>query len=163
MKYLFVLLFLFNPVLSYSGPCVHPEDRDSAGRRCGKRASSIRPGGELGGDGTYNRPSNKTQKKRKTTKSQKRVKRQSPRQGAKRYVSSIGGGMGIEQNSQLKSVLAVFKDNKEKWFTVSEIRDRLKKDWPVAGLVDRLSKKGELIKSPDGKRFKYCRFLIVFQ
>ena len=52
MKYLLLLSILFYPGFSYSGPCNYPDDLDSAGRRCGKRAASVRPGGRLGGDGT---------------------------------------------------------------------------------------------------------------
>jgi hypothetical protein len=33
--------------------CDHPDDYDSAGRRCGGRAASVIPGGRLGGDGYY--------------------------------------------------------------------------------------------------------------
>ena len=33
--------------------CDHPDDYDSAGRRCGGRAASVREGGRLGGDGYY--------------------------------------------------------------------------------------------------------------
>ena len=55
MKYLFVLLFLFSPLFSYAR-CDYPDDLDSAGRRCGKRAASVRPGGRLGGDGSYSNP-----------------------------------------------------------------------------------------------------------
>lgn len=33
--------------------CDYPDDRDSAGNRCGGRAASVRPGGRLGGDGNY--------------------------------------------------------------------------------------------------------------
>jgi hypothetical protein len=33
--------------------CDHPDDRDSAGRRCGGRAASVIPGGRLGGDGRF--------------------------------------------------------------------------------------------------------------
>ena len=33
--------------------CNYQSDRDSAGRRCGGRAASVRPGGRLGGDGRY--------------------------------------------------------------------------------------------------------------
>ena len=45
--------FLLWPLYGYSGPCNYPDDRDSAGRRCGGRAASVRPGGRLGGDGKY--------------------------------------------------------------------------------------------------------------
>ncbi|MBN2675982.1 MAG: hypothetical protein JXR30_01880 [Alphaproteobacteria bacterium] len=33
--------------------CDYPDDLDSAGRRCGGRAASVRPGGRLGGNGQY--------------------------------------------------------------------------------------------------------------
>jgi hypothetical protein len=33
--------------------CDYPDDYDSAGRRCGGRAASVREGGRLGGDGYY--------------------------------------------------------------------------------------------------------------
>lgn len=33
--------------------CDYPDDRDSAGRRCGGRAASVIPGGRLGGTGDY--------------------------------------------------------------------------------------------------------------
>ena len=186
MKALFFLSVLFSPLFSYSGPCANPEDRDSAGRRCGKRAASVRPGGELGGDGTYNRPIEKTsniiekpqwtqrrqanrqQRFEKTSNIRKSPKRKERTQGRQanrqqRFISSIGGGWGIKQDKQLKTVLAVFKRNKDQWFTVKDIRDNLNKNWPVEGLLDHLSKKGELIKDPDGKGFKYSRFLMVFQ
>ena len=52
MKYLFVLSVLFSPLFSYAR-CDYPDDRDSAGRRCGGRAASVIPGGRLGGDGRY--------------------------------------------------------------------------------------------------------------
>ena len=162
MKSLFVLSVLFSPLFSYSGPCNYPDDRDSAGRRCGKRAASVRPGGELGGDGTYNNHSYKTSNIRKPPKRKERPqRRQANRQ--QRFISSIGGGWGIEQDKQLKTVLAVFKRNKDQWCSVKDVRDKLNKNWPVEGLLDHLSKKGELIKDPDGKGFKYSRFLMVFQ
>ena len=45
-------LFLI-PLTSFAGNCDYPWQRDSAGRKCGGRAASVRPGGRLGGDGTY--------------------------------------------------------------------------------------------------------------
>ena len=54
MKYIWTAILFFFSALSFAGPCNYPDDRDSAGRRCGKRAASVRPGGRLGGDGTYN-------------------------------------------------------------------------------------------------------------
>ena len=158
MKYLFVLSVLFSPLFSYAR-CDYPDDLDSAGRRCGKRAASVRPGGRLGGDGSYNKHSEKTSNI--IEKPQWTQRRQAKRK--KRNISSIGGGMGIEQDQRLQSVLDIFKQNKNQWFTVKDIRDKLNKNWPVAGFLDHLNKRGELIKDPDGKGFKYCRFLIVFQ
>ena len=43
----------FTPESSFSGNCDYPDQLDSAGRRCGGRAASVRPGGRLGGDGKY--------------------------------------------------------------------------------------------------------------
>ena len=37
-----------------AGICDYPEQLDSAGRRCGERAASERPGGRLGGSSSYN-------------------------------------------------------------------------------------------------------------
>jgi hypothetical protein len=42
--------------LPATGKCVYPSDLDSRGRRCGGRASSVRPGGENGGGYTTPRP-----------------------------------------------------------------------------------------------------------
>ena len=53
MKYILFLLSFFMPLWVYSGPCDYPDQRDSAGRRCGGRAASVIPGGRLGGDGRY--------------------------------------------------------------------------------------------------------------
>ena len=39
--------------VSFAGNCDYPDQLDSAGRRCGGRAASVRPGGRLGGDGRY--------------------------------------------------------------------------------------------------------------
>ena len=36
-----------------AGNCDYSWQYDSAGRRCGGRAASVRPGGRLGGDGRY--------------------------------------------------------------------------------------------------------------
>ena len=41
------------PQYALSGKCDYPDQTDSAGRRCGGRAASVRPGGRLGGDGHY--------------------------------------------------------------------------------------------------------------
>ena len=41
------------PGYSLSGNCDYSWQRDSAGRRCGGRAASVRPGGNLGGNGKY--------------------------------------------------------------------------------------------------------------
>ena len=49
--FLLMLLFGFMPEYSFSGKCDFPWQRDSAGRKCGGRAASCRPGGSLGGDG----------------------------------------------------------------------------------------------------------------
>ena len=38
-------LFYFTPESSFSGNCDYPDQLDSAGRRCGGRAASVRPGG----------------------------------------------------------------------------------------------------------------------
>ena len=54
MKYLLLsLTLLLFPFVSFAGSCDYPDQRDSAGRRCGGRAASVRPGGRLGGDGRY--------------------------------------------------------------------------------------------------------------
>ena len=53
MKKVFGLFGLIFSFYAYSGPCDYPDQRDSAGRRCGGRAASVRPGGRLGGDGNY--------------------------------------------------------------------------------------------------------------
>ena len=53
MKYITALLGLFFSLWCTAGSCNYPSDRDSAGRRCGGRAASVRPGGRLGGDGRY--------------------------------------------------------------------------------------------------------------
>ena len=53
MRKVFLLLSMAMPLLAYSGPCNNPDDRDSAGRRCGGRAASVIPGGSSGGDGKY--------------------------------------------------------------------------------------------------------------
>ena len=53
MKYVFLFSFLFYLEFSYAGKCDYPDQLDSAGRRCGGRAASVRPGGRLGGDGSY--------------------------------------------------------------------------------------------------------------
>jgi hypothetical protein len=44
-------LFMF--VSDAYAACNYPSDLDSAGRRCGGRAASVIPGGNLGGDGRY--------------------------------------------------------------------------------------------------------------
>lgn len=56
MKSIFFSLVLLAS-LSFSdiayARCDYPDDRDSAGRRCGGRAASVIPGGRLGGTGHY--------------------------------------------------------------------------------------------------------------
>ena len=49
--FLLMLLLGFMPEYSISGNCDYPDQLDAAGRRCGGRAASVRPGGRLGGDG----------------------------------------------------------------------------------------------------------------
>ena len=112
MKYLFVLSVLFSPLFSYAR-CDYPDDLDSAGRRCGKRAASVRPGGRLGGDGSYNKHSEKTSNI--IEKPQWTQRRQAKRK--KRNISSIGGGMGIEQDQRLQSV-KTGKPGKKDWIEV---------------------------------------------
>ena len=53
MSYLILIFSLFFSLSACGGNCDYPDDRDSAGRRCGGRAASVRPGGKLGGDGRY--------------------------------------------------------------------------------------------------------------
>lgn len=51
-----LLLFGFALLISTTSVfarCDYPNDLDSAGRRCGGRAASVRPGGRLGGNGQY--------------------------------------------------------------------------------------------------------------
>jgi len=54
MRALLIVLFLasLTPATA-AARCDHPDDYDSAGRRCGGRAASVREGGRLGGDGYY--------------------------------------------------------------------------------------------------------------
>ena len=54
MKKVVFSLFFMWPIYSYSGTCDYPDQLDSAGRRCGKRAASVRSGGHLDGDGSTN-------------------------------------------------------------------------------------------------------------
>ena len=42
--------------------CDSPDDYDSAGRRCGGRAASVREGGRYGGDGYYQDSQGRTRK-----------------------------------------------------------------------------------------------------
>ena len=53
MKKVFVLSCFMFSFYAYSGSCDYPDQTDSAGRRCGRRAASVRQGGSLGGDGNY--------------------------------------------------------------------------------------------------------------
>lgn len=55
MKYFSFLLGLVVTFYSFNSfaACNYPDDRDSAGRRCGGRAASVIPGGNLGGNGKY--------------------------------------------------------------------------------------------------------------
>ena len=148
MKYLFVLLFLFSPLVSYAR-CDYPDDLDSAGRRCGKRAASVRPGGRLGGDGNYNRRQGK-----KTV--YRRVYPNS--QSKSRSFNSVGRSVSIMRANRLRSVLLVFQNYKDKWLSVDNVKSKLKnwqKNWPVAELVNMLSENKKLVKSPDGKQFMY--------
>ena len=49
----FLVPFTFFPLTLVAGNCDYSWQTDSAGRRCGGRAASVRPGGKLGGDGKY--------------------------------------------------------------------------------------------------------------
>lgn len=49
MKYILFFVFIIAPGVGAAGQCDYPDDLDSAGRRCGRRAASVRPGGRLGG------------------------------------------------------------------------------------------------------------------
>ena len=51
MKQVYTLI-LFMPFYAFSGTCDYPDQLDSAGRRCGKRAASVKAGGRLGGVGS---------------------------------------------------------------------------------------------------------------
>lgn len=57
VSYTLVLIAVFTITMfaaeAYAA-CNYPSDRDSMGRRCGGRAASVIPGGNLGGDGRYN-------------------------------------------------------------------------------------------------------------
>ena len=53
MRKVFIVFLVFFPGSTSSGKCDYPWQYDSAGRRCGGRAASVRPGGRLGGDGSY--------------------------------------------------------------------------------------------------------------
>lgn len=47
------IILIGSSIESAHARCDHPNDLDSAGRRCGGRAASVIPGGRLGGDGKY--------------------------------------------------------------------------------------------------------------
>ena len=51
MKSFFAVLLLAFSIPSVAfASCDYPDDRDSAGNRCGGRAASVQEGGRLGGD-----------------------------------------------------------------------------------------------------------------